>query len=77
MAERSKLPQVWGRRTAAFFAELANEMVLVAVCNDKVFKGRLVGVDVYDIIEYLEEDEKNAENVQRIKNYLAVNGAKA
>ena len=33
-------------------------------------------VDVYDIIEYLEEDEKNAENVTRIKNYLAVNGAK-
>ena len=34
-------------------------------------------VDVYDIIEYLEEDEANAENVTRIKNYLAVNGAKA
>ncbi len=33
-------------------------------------------VDVYDIIEYLEEDEKNAENVARIKNYLSVNGAK-
>ena len=33
-------------------------------------------VDVYDIIEYLEEDESNAENVARIKNYLAVNGAK-
>ena len=33
-------------------------------------------VDVYDIIEYLEEDEKNKENVDRIKNYLAVNGAK-
>ncbi len=33
-------------------------------------------VDVYDIIEYLEEDPKNAENVARIKNYLAVNGAK-
>jgi orotate phosphoribosyltransferase len=33
-------------------------------------------VDVYDIIEYLEEDEKNRENVDRIKNYLAVNGAK-
>ncbi len=32
-------------------------------------------VDVYDIIEYLEEDDANAENVQRIKNYLAVNGA--
>ena len=34
-------------------------------------------VDVYDIIEYLEEDEKNRENVDRIKNYLLVNGAKA
>lgn len=34
-------------------------------------------VDVYDIIEYLEEDEKNRENVERIKNYLAINGAKA
>ena len=33
-------------------------------------------VDVYDIIEYLEEDDSNAENVERIKNYLAVNGAK-
>lgn len=33
-------------------------------------------VDVYDIIAYLEEDEKNRENVERIKNYLAVNGAK-
>ena len=34
-------------------------------------------VDVYDIIEYLEEDPVNAENVERIKKYLAVNGAKA
>ena len=34
-------------------------------------------VDVYDIIEYLEEDPANAENVARIKNYLSVNGAKA
>ena len=34
-------------------------------------------VDVYDIIEYLEADEKNAENVARIKKYLEVNGAKA
>ena len=33
-------------------------------------------VDVYDIIEYLEEDEANRENVDRIKNYLAINGAK-
>lgn len=33
-------------------------------------------VDVYDIIEYLSEDEGNLENVERIKNYLAVWGAK-
>lgn len=33
-------------------------------------------VDVYDIIEYLDEDEANKENVDRIKAYLAVNGAK-
>ena len=33
-------------------------------------------VDVYDIIEYLEGDPANEENVTRIKNYLAVNGAK-
>ncbi len=33
-------------------------------------------VDVYDIIEHLEEDPKNAENVERIRNYLAVYGAK-
>ena len=29
-------------------------------------------VDVYDIIEYLEEDPKNAENVARIKKYREV-----
>ena len=34
-------------------------------------------VDVYDIIEYLEEKPEHAENVARIKNYLAINGAKA
>lgn len=34
-------------------------------------------VDVYDIIEYLEEDPANDENVKRIRNYLAVNGGKA
>ena len=32
-------------------------------------------VDVYDIIEYLEEDEKNRENVDRIKAYLEIIGA--
>ncbi len=34
-------------------------------------------VDVYDIIEYLEEDKSNEENVARIKKYLEVYGAKA
>ena len=34
-------------------------------------------VDVYDIIEYLEEDDANKENVDRIKKYLEVNGARA
>ena len=34
-------------------------------------------VDVYDIIEYLEEDPQNKENVDRIKKYLEVYGAKA
>ena len=33
-------------------------------------------VDVYDIFEYLEENPANQENVDRIKNYLAINGAK-
>ena len=33
-------------------------------------------VDVYDIIEYLKEDPANEENVRRIENYLAINGAK-
>lgn len=33
-------------------------------------------VDVYDLIEYLEEKPENRENVERIRAYLAVNGAK-
>ena len=32
-------------------------------------------VDVHDIIEYLEEDPKNKENVERIKKYREVYGA--
>lgn len=33
-------------------------------------------VDVYDIIKYLEENGGNEENVNRIKDYLKINGAK-
>lgn len=32
-------------------------------------------VDVYDIIEYLDEKPEHAENVERIRNYLKINGA--
>jgi orotate phosphoribosyltransferase len=34
-------------------------------------------VDVYDIIEYLSEKPENKENIDRIKKYLEVYGAKA
>ena len=34
-------------------------------------------VTVYDILEYLAEDERNEENISRIRDYLSVNGAKA
>ena len=33
--------------------------------------------DVYDILEYLSGDKANEEHIDRIKAYLAVNGAKA
>ena len=33
-------------------------------------------VDVYDIIQWLEEDPSNRPHLERIRSYLAVNGAK-
>ena len=48
---------------------------MAEVCEEFGFPVYSV-VNVYDIIEYLEEDEKNRENVERIKNYLKINGAK-
>ncbi len=56
-----------GKTDKSAMQEVADEFGL-SVCSV---------VDVYDIIEYLEEDEANRENVERIKNYLSVNGAKA
>jgi sRNA-binding regulator protein Hfq len=50
MNARSKPAQVWGRRAAEFYEELEDELVLIAVRNGKMFKGHLVGVDVYDVI---------------------------
>ena len=50
MIEKSKAAQVWGKRSATYYTELKNRPVLVAVSTGKVFKGDLIGVDVYDII---------------------------
>lgn len=50
MTEKTKVSQVWGKRSAEYFAELENQPILVAVSSGKVFKGDLIGVDVYDII---------------------------
>jgi len=47
---KSKPSQVWGKRAAEFYEEMASQTILVAVSNGKVFKGDLVGVDVYDLI---------------------------
>ena len=45
-----KSPQVWGKRAAAFYAALVEQPVLVATVTGKVFKGILIGVDVYDLL---------------------------
>ena len=50
MNEKAKAASVWGKRSADFYTELENQTILVAVSNGKVFKGNLIGVDVYDII---------------------------
>ena len=51
-----------------------DEMNLMAIYNTGARKGLIE--ELTSMREYLEEDEANAENVARIKNYLAVNGAK-
>ncbi len=50
MDEKTKVPQVWGKRSADFYTELENQPVQVAVSNGKSFKGLLIGVDVYDVL---------------------------
>ena len=50
MTERVRPAQVWGKRTAEFYSGLENQHVQVAVATGKIFKGTLIGVDVYDII---------------------------
>lgn len=45
-----KATGLFGKKAPQFYAELRDGPVLVAVNNGKVFKGTLVGVDVYDIV---------------------------
>jgi len=48
MNEKAK--QVWGKRSHEFYTDLENAPVIVAVSSGKVFKGELIGVDVYDLL---------------------------
>lgn len=48
--EKTKASQIFGKRSADFFGALLNQQVLVSAGNGQVFKGELIGVDVYDII---------------------------
>ena len=50
MTEKVRPAQVWGKRAAVFYTDLENQLVQVAVATGKIFKGTLIGVDVYDII---------------------------
>ena len=45
-----KPQQVWGKRSAEFYADLQGKRVNVAVTTGKVYAGVLVGVDTYDLI---------------------------
>lgn len=53
MAE-SKKPKkpasVWGRRAAAFYADLEGKDVTVAVVTGQRFRGTLIGVDTFDLL---------------------------
>ena len=79
----SILSAVEGARVSAVFVMVdrkekgQTEKSAMAEVGEEVGFPAYSVVDVYDIIEYLEEDEKNLENVNRIKKYLEVNGAKA
>lgn len=78
----SVLSKLKGTRVSAVFVMvdrkekgITEKSAMVEVSEEFGFPVYSV-VDVYDIIEYLEEDVSNFENIERIKNYLSVNGAK-
>ncbi len=50
MAIGNKPQQVWGKRSHEFLAELEGKIVSIAVTTGKIFRGQLIGVDVYDLI---------------------------
>ena len=79
MAILSKLE---GTKVAAVFVMVDRKekgqtvkSAIAEVCEEYGFPVYSI-VDVYDIIEYLEADDSNKENVERIKKYLEINGAK-
>ncbi|HEY77282.1 MAG TPA: hypothetical protein G4O00_14090 [Thermoflexia bacterium] len=45
-----KPQQVWGKRSAEFYADLQGKKVRVSTVTGKVYSGVLVGVDTYDLI---------------------------
>ena len=53
MAEHEKergAPNRWGMASAEFYYQLENQHVTIALTTGKALKGRLIGVDTYDII---------------------------
>lgn len=49
MNKAKNAPQIWGQRSQDFYAALREQNVTVATTGGKLFKGTLIGVDVYDI----------------------------
>jgi len=49
-ANDTKVPGVWGKKSAQFYAELRNQQVVVLTTSGERYAGTLIGVDVYDII---------------------------
>jgi len=47
---KDRLAQIMGKRSAEFYAEHLDQVVNIAVATGKVFKGTLIGVDLYDLI---------------------------
>lgn len=49
-SDKKKSQQVWGRRSAEFYATLQEKAVTVQVATGQRFTGILVGVDTYELI---------------------------